>query len=129
MNFEDLIVSIEQSADCDESHIFDLLKVYFNVTHITYVCPDLRPGKCTHSGCYSECDSKFISASTYLPEWQAHYLKSGYLDCDLAVKLSFERMLPVDWTKIIIDNPSQRKLFGEARGNYHFNVGKAISGG
>ncbi len=104
--FEEIIFSLEQAKSCEEeTHILELIKLYFNLDHVTYVCLDIpSPNK----------SSNIISSSTYSPEWQAHYLKNNYLDRDLAVRLAIDSLAPIDWTQIKSNDPIQTKIFGEA---------------
>jgi DNA-binding CsgD family transcriptional regulator len=60
-----------------------------------------------------------LYAVTYSPEWQRHYLETGYVNTDPVVQAGIGGILPVDWSTIDRSDPIIVRFFGEAR---EFNI-------
>ena len=56
-----------------------------------------------------------LVAVTYAPEWQKHYLQSGYVNIDPVVRAGLGGVLPIDWSMIDRKDPVVMRFFGEAR--------------
>jgi DNA-binding CsgD family transcriptional regulator len=62
-----------------------------------------------------------LFASTYSAEWQKHYSQQNYVNIDPVVRAGLGGVLPVDWSKLRIEDPLVLKFLGEAQ---EFKIGR-----
>ena len=60
-------------------------------------------------------------ATTYSSDWTGRYLEKEYQSIDPVVKLTRNRLLPLDWSTIVPESASTRDFLGEA---IEFGVGE-----
>jgi DNA-binding CsgD family transcriptional regulator len=102
----DIIDTITRGQRLDEGR--DVLRKalsHFGLTHVAYGAINLPSTK----------RAKALTAVTYAPEWERHYLQEGYVNIDPVVRAGFGGVLPVDWESIDTSDPLVARFFGEAR--------------
>ena len=105
-NIFDLIEHFSKAERLVQGHA-DLRSALANygLEHVAYAAVNL-PGV---------AHDRPLVAVTYAPEWQKHYLQSGYVNLDPIVQAGMGGILPVDWDTIDRSNPLIVRFFGEAQ--------------
>lgn len=110
-DFFELIENITRHDRIRQGH--DLLRMAatdMGLSHVAYGAINLP----------NSDNQRPLTAVTYSPEWQQHYLQQGYVNIDPVVAAGLGGILPFDWSTINFEDPVVRKFFGEAQ---EFSIG------
>jgi DNA-binding CsgD family transcriptional regulator len=107
----DLIDDITRPQRMRQGH--ELLRMAaqdMGLSHVAYAAINLPNANADHP----------LTAVTYSPEWERHYLQQGYVNLDPVVQAGLNGILPFDWASFDYNDPTIIRFFGEAK---EFDIG------